>query len=141
VLEEANGRIAEMTTEKGSLETSLRRLEEQLAEATDKLHTEEAARGAHGAKEEDLARQLAEKAAALMQMEVLLGEAQQEGAKRSEQPSADQAARLAALQSKLEEMQVRRPPPASRPDCRRWDPTCPMPLRQHRGMQCHRRRF
>jgi len=35
----------------------------------------------------------------------------------------------------------RRPPPASRPDCRRWDPTCPMPLRQHRGMQCHRRRF
>jgi len=106
VLEEANGRIAEMTTEKGSLETSLRRLEEQLAEATDKLHTEEAARGAHGAKEEDLARQLAEKAAALMQMEVLLGEAQQEGAKRSEQPSADQAARLAALQSKLEEMQA-----------------------------------
>ena len=43
--------------------------------------------------------------------------------------------------SKLEEMQVRRPPPASRPDCRRWDPTGPMPLRQHRGMQCHRRRF
>jgi chromosome segregation ATPase len=106
VLEEANGRIAEMTTDKGALEATLRRLEEQLAEATDKLATEEAARSSHGVKEEELARQLAERSAALMQMEAALNNAQQEGAKRSEQPSADQAARLAALQSKLEELQV-----------------------------------
>lgn len=123
VLEEANNRIAEMTTEKAELQAEVRRMEEKLAETMDQLATEEEAKTEVSQSSDSLHKELADTKAKLVEAELQLAKAAAGGddteaegsgtpkaAAKKPAPAAGKetaasSAKVVSLQKKVEDLQ------------------------------------
>uniref|UniRef100_A0A7S0R8D5 Kinesin-like protein n=1 Tax=Pyramimonas obovata TaxID=1411642 RepID=A0A7S0R8D5_9CHLO len=103
VLDEKDARIAEMTAEKAAMQAEIRRMEAELADTVDQLHTEEQQKGQVDSMQDTLAKELADTKTKLLEAEVQMAKLISDNKGATGKPSADQTAKVTSLQQKLEE--------------------------------------